>query len=267
MIAIFKQTFKEKKWTILIYITSGILLLWMYIALFPSIQKSIGDLNQYMQNLPQGFLKAFGFDAASFGTFEGYIGSEQFTFVWPILLISFMVSFGSAFLSGEIEKGTMEFLLSQPVSRIKIFLGKLFAGILNLVLFVIVSILAVFPLAKIYDISIKSEGFYKLTLLGFVFGLAIFGLAMLFSAIFSEKSKATFTVVGILIGMYVLNIMSGLKDNLDKLKYISFFHYFVPSDILVHNQIDNKAYWIFLGTFLIASFLGLIWFKKRDVAI
>ena len=123
MFNIFWQTIKEKKWALLIYCLAIILFIWMYISLFPSIKNSIGSMEQYLKSFPKGFMEAFGFNMKSFGTFEGYIGSEQFSFIWPIMLIALMVSMGSAFLAGEIEKGTIGILLSQPVSRVKIFLG------------------------------------------------------------------------------------------------------------------------------------------------
>ena len=267
MINIFKQTFKEKKWTISIYCAAGILFLWLYVSFFPTVQKSTNDVSQIVKNLPQSLTKTFGLDAQSFTTFEGFIAGKHFSLVWPILLIALVVSFGSAFLAGEIEKGTIGILLSQPVSRIKIFLGKLFAGISFLFIFVVASVLSVIPLAKAYEISYKGENFFTFAISGFVFGLAIFGLAMLFSAIFSEKSKANFVVVGILILMYVMNIVAGLKDNLDKLKYISFFHYFNHTDILLYNRVSQSTWWVFLGTFFISSLVALFCFWKRDVTI
>ncbi len=267
MINVFWRTIKEKKWLTIIYSLAGLLFLWLYVALFPTVQQSASDVSQIVKSLPQGINKAFGLDAKSFATFEGFLAGKHYSLVWPILLIGLVVSLSSAFLSGEIEKGTIGILLSQPVSRAKIFLGKFLAGIVYLIIFVIISVLSVFPLAKIYNISYQGENQLKLALVGFLFGLAIFGLSMLFSAIFSEKGKATFTVIGILIVMYFINIIALLKDSLDKLKYFSFFYYFNYTDILVHNKIDYWSYWVFLGTFIIGSILGLIWFMKRDIAI
>jgi ABC-2 type transport system permease protein len=267
MFNVFQRTLKEKKWAILIYCIAGISLLLLYIAFFPTVQQSATEVSQLVKSLPESLVKTFGLDAQSFITFEGFIAGKHYSLVWPVLLIALVVSFGGSFLAGEIEKGTIELLLSQPVSRLKIFFGKFFAGIANLLIFIVASVLAVFPLAKTYNINYKSEAFLKLALIGFIFGLAIFGLSMFFSAIFSEKSKVTFSVVGILITMYVLNIVAGLKESLDKLKYFSFFHYFNASEVLVYNKINHWAWWVFLGTFLISTILALIWFQKKDVAI
>jgi len=267
MFNIFWQTIKEKKWTLLIYCLGVILFLWMYIVLFPTFKDQMANLIEYMKSLPEGFMKAFGFEIDSFATLEGYLASEQFSFIFPIMLIALMVSCGSTYLAGEIEKGTMGFLLSQPISRLKLFLGKYFAGLLYLLIFTIISILFIFPLSRAYNITYHPERFYKLGLVSFLFGLALFSLSMLFSALFSEKSKPTFIVVGILLVMYFINIVSGLKENLDKLKYFSFFYYFKPPEILNHNTINKWTWVVFIGTFIITTIAAIFWFKKRDISI
>jgi hypothetical protein len=81
-----------------------------------------------------------------------------------------------------------------------------------------------------------------------------------FSSLFSEKGRANFIPAGILVLMYVLNIVAGLKDNLKNLKYFSFFYYYNPGKFLVYGEVDNRAWWVFLGTFLVATILAAIWF-------
>jgi len=267
MLTIIWQTIKDRKISIIVYCLTSILFLWMYIALFPSLESSFDALKEYINSFPKGFLDAFGMDAETFVTFEGYIGSEQFTFVWPIMVITLMISFAGGAISSEIEKGTIEVLLSQPISRLKIFLSKYLAGVFALLVFVLATFISIFPMVEIYDISIKSENFIKLGVLGFVMGLAIFSLSMFFSTIFSEKGRANFIPAGILILMYVLNIIAGLKENLKNLKYGSFFYYYNPSKLLVHGEIDSLAWWIFGGVFLVAAVLALIIFQKRDIAV
>lgn len=267
MLNIFWQTIKEKKWLISIYCLAGIIFLWLYVALFPSIQKSSASVTQLAKTLPQGLLKTFGLDAKSIITFEGFIAGKHYSLVWPILLIALVASLGSSFISGEIENGTIGVLLSQPISRIKIFLAKLATGIFEIILFVIFTVLSVFPLAKIYGVTINAQSNLKLTLVGFIFGLTILGLSMFFSAVFSERGKANFVVLGILIVMYFMNIIALLKDNLDKLKYFSFFYYFNYSEILNNNKFDYWSFWVFGGFFVVASLAALIWFNKRDIPI
>lgn len=267
MLNIFWRVIKDKKISIISYCLASMLFLWMYVAIYPSIAAFYEKMRGYLESFPQGVMKAFGIEVQAMGTFEGFLSAEQFGFVWPFMLIALLITLAGTGIAGEIEKGTMELLLSQPVSRLKIFFSKYLTALFVLLIFILASVVLVFPLARIYDISYHSEKFFKLGILGFIFGLAIFGLATLFSVIFSESGKAIFLPAGILIVMYVINIVSRLKESLDNLKYFSFFYYFNPTNALVHNKIDNLAWPVFLGSFVLTTILAALWFKKRDIAI
>lgn len=267
MFNIFWRTLKDKRWATLIYCLAGALLFWMFISVYPTVQGSSAQISEFVKKLPPELNKAFGLDPETFTTFEGYVAGKHFSLLWPILVIALAVSLAASYVAGEIENGTNEFFLAQPVSRIKIFLSKSLAGIMSIILFVITSTVLVVPVAGLYNISVKSENFFVLMFVGILFGLAVFGLSMLFSSIFSEKGKAIFLPVGILLFMYVINIVALLKDSLDKLKYLSLFYYFDYSEILLHGKTMTSTWLVLGGTFLIATFAGLLWFNRRDIAI
>lgn len=265
MLAIFWRTLKDRRTLLIIYCLSSIALLWMYVALFPSIREQSASLEAMMKNYPQSFMKAFNFDIKAFTTLEGFISTEQFSFVWPILVTFMMVGYAGYAIAGEIESGTIEVLLAQPISRAKLFLGRYFAGLFILIVFTIFSIFAAIPIAKIYGISIKGENFVTMALLSFMFALSIYSIGMFASAVFSDKGKVFFITGVTLVAMYVLNILSSLKDSLADLKYASFFYYFNPGKALVYNEIVHEAYFVFIGISILLTFVGFMIFLKRDI--
>lgn len=265
MWTIFFRAIKDRRVMLLIYILSSVLLLWMYVAFFPAFKDQSASMDQMLKTMPESLLKAFNFDIKSFSTIEGFLSTEQFSLMWPIFLILMLVGFAGASLAGEIENGTIELLLSQPISRLKLFLGRYFAGFLMLILFIIFSIYAAIPLIEAYNISFKTESFTTMAILGFMFGLSIFSLAMFFSSIFSDKGKVFFLSGLVIVVMYILNIVSGIKESLSDLKYFSIFYYFNPGQALIHQQIDHWAYGVFLGSALVLTILGLIIFTRRDI--
>jgi len=266
MLTVFLRILKDRRMVTLVYCLASVLLLWMYIALFPSFKEQSAAMEQMIKNYPESFLKAFNFDIKSFTTLEGFLSTEQFSFMWPLLAILSMVGFAGSALAGEVEKGTIEVLLSEPLSRLKLYLSRYLAGLLILIFFVVISIFSAIPLARLYDISFSTDGFMALALLCFIFGWAILSLAMFFSSVFSDKGKVFFLSGGLLVVMYVLNIVSALKENLADLKYFSFFYYFNPTNALYHHQIDHWAYLVFLGVALVLMIFGAIWFIRRDIA-
>ena len=265
MWTIFTRILKDRRLLILIYTFSTVAFLWMYVGFFPSFKDQTASIEQMMSSYPESLMKAFNIDLKSFSTVEGFVATEQFSFVWPIIVIFMLVGFAGAAFSGEVEKGTVELLLAQPISRIKIFIARYLAGISMLIFFVTLSIFALMPLCKIYDIALTTDHIYSMGLLSFLFGLAIYSIAMFLSSVFSDKGKVYFISGGILVLMYVLNILAGIKENLSDLKYGSFFYYFNPTKALVYGDIDRWSYLIFLGTAVILFILSLIWISKRDV--
>ncbi|MBM2820889.1 MAG: hypothetical protein HW405_649 [Candidatus Berkelbacteria bacterium] len=265
MLTIFWRTIKDRRNVLIIYVLVSVGVLWMYIGLFPSFKEQATNLEQLIKNYPEGFLKAFNFDIKSFTTIEGFLATEQFSFMWPMLTLFMLIGYAGYALTGEVEKGTIELMLSQPFSRAKLFFAKYLAGLKMFSIYVIFSVLAAVPLCLAYNVSFHSKNFLTMTVLAFIFGLAVYSIAMFFSSIFSDKGKVFFTSGGILVVMYILNILASIKDSLSNLKYASFFYYFNPSKALVYNQIDHWSYLVFLLTALIFTILGVIIFSRRDV--
>jgi ABC-2 type transport system permease protein len=267
MMTIFWRTIKDKKVMIIVYCLASILLLTMYIAMFPSIQKQSETFKQAMSNYPQSLMKALKVDNIDFTHLENFLAMEKFSITWPLMAIFLLSSVAGTALSGEVEKGTAEILLSRPVSRIKIFFGKYCAGLLALLIFAACSTLIVAPLASMFKIDFVFKGYLIMSLLCLFFGLAVFSMAMMWSAIFSERSKTYMLTGGILIVMYVLNIVATLKDSFDKLKYFSFFYYFDSSSALIHTTLNATSVFVFIGVAIVCTTIGVWWFNKRDIAV
>lgn len=262
------RTLKDRLNGFIIYCLFGIALLWMYIGLFPSFSSQAEAFNELSKVYPEAMMKAFGIESLGvmFSNLQNFLSTEQFGFVWPLLGIALAIGFSSSIIAGEIERGNIELLLTQPISRTKIFWSKYISGIIQIAIFSFVTILAAIPLARLYNVSYVSENYWKTLLVGFCFLWAIFSLSILFSTIFNEKGKTSFISSGILIVMYVLKIVSSLKDNLKDLQYGSFFYYFDPSKVLVKGELGSLSISVFILTAIIATVLAVIWFTKRDIA-
>ena len=266
MLTIFLRTMKDRRISLTIYCLAGVALLWIYVMLFPSIQAQAEGFNELIKNYPEGFLKAFGIeDGFSLSTLESFLAVEQFSFVWPIIVIFLLVSLAATGIAGEVEKGTSEIILARPVSRRNVFVGRYLAGVFTLIVFTIFSIFSIVPLAELHGIDYAMEGYVAISIIGFLFGIAVFSIAMLFSAISSERGRVYMATGGILIIMYVLNLISVLKDGLGNFRYLSFFHYYDPTQALVHNAISGVAVLLFIVVSVACAIAGAILFSKRDI--
>ena len=268
MLPILIRTIKDKKVSLIVYCVAAALIMWMYVAMFPTIQEEAESFNELIKNYPEGFMKAFGIDEQiTFDKVENFLSIEHFSLVWPIMMIFFMIAIATFSLATEVEKGTAEILLSRPVSRVEIFLARYLAGIIILLIFTLISVYSLIPLAELHNIEYALENYCTMTILGLLFGWAVFSFAMMLSAIFSEKGRVYMIGGMTIVGMYIANVASSLLEKLENLQYISFFHYYDYQAALVENHIDELSIYVFIGVAVVCTCVGLIWFNKRDVAV
>ncbi|MBT3272881.1 MAG: ABC transporter permease subunit [Spirochaetales bacterium] len=266
MFTIFWRSIKDRKISLIAYLSGALLFMWMYIALFPTIAKEAEAFTAMFDNFPPAMFEIFGIEDFSMSTLENFLSVEHFSLVLPIMAIFLLTSFSGRAVAGEIELGTIELLIGRPVSRTKLFLARYLSGISILVTFTVVAVFSVIPLAALHGIEYQVRSFAAGALILFLFGWVIFSMTMMFSSFFSEKSKVYMAGGGILLVMYVLNIAALMNDNLELLKYFSFFHYYAFSDAVVHQTVYGAGSLVFTGVSLLCSVAGMWWFAKRDIA-
>jgi len=256
------------KWkTIVTYCVAGFGFMWIYVAMFPSIQAQSESYAKLTESFPKAFMKAFGIESLNLDHIENFLSIEHFSMVWPIMAILLVTSLAASAIAKDIENGTMELSLARPIKRLSIFFGRYITGLIAIVVFVITSIFAIVPLAALHNVSYMFSHFVTTAILAALFCWAMFSLGMMFSAFFSDKGKVSMSMGGLLILMYVINIISGLKESLQNLEYLSFFHYFTAENTLVHNTLKPEAVWVFIGIAVACTAVGAWRFSKRDIAV
>jgi ABC-2 type transport system permease protein len=265
MWTVFKSSLKNK-WSIFLILTVICLLfLWLYASVLPPIISQMDVYNKLLATMPQGLLTAFNFDINSMASFEGFLSSENFGVLWPIMVIVLINSVAGWTLAGEIEKGPMDLLLAQPVSRRKVFWGKYLSGLSLVFLFTVATVLTSIPLAQYYQLDYQAVHFYTFAIIAFLFAWSIYSLSFLFSSMARDAGKATMPALLIVIVSYAINIVSRLKDNLKDLQYVSIFHYFDPVVTLEHGQLDPHSILMFAGIIVVCTLLAAQIFQRRDL--
>ena len=267
MWAIFLRLIKDKKVSIIIYSLTAALFVWMYVGMFPTISDMSEEFEVAFSAYPEEMFQAFNIEELSFETIEKFLALEQYSIVWPIMVMFFVISFAGVALSGAIERGVIENVLAKPVSRMKIFFGRYLAGFISLLLFTALSVFSVIPLSALHDVDYNTPAHVYMFIMAFLFGWAIYSIAMMVSAIFSEKSKTYMITGSLMLLMYVANLVSALIDKLENFKYASFFFYFDYGGAIIHEELYGIGVTIFLATAIVCTCVGAVWFNKRDIAV
>jgi ABC-type Na+ efflux pump permease subunit len=176
MINLVLQKFKEQRSSILYYALGLFGYTWLMIGMFPSMQKA--DMEQLTKSMPEEFMKFFGGDGfLAYSKIEGFLSLEYLGFFF-ILIIAFYIgsSAGSA-IAGPIEKRTIDFELSQPISRIRYAFGSFILGLKASALLVIFNAFVIWALCEAYNININNKGIVAFVVTAVFFVWAIYGIA------------------------------------------------------------------------------------------
>lgn len=267
-LALITRTIKSNRTLLLANILICALFVWMFAVFFPTMLENAQELQEAFESYPKDFLKAFDITdmGSMFASFEGFLAVEYYSIIWPIVAIILVLSCGSAAIAGEVDRGTIEILLAQPLSRVRLFFAKYIAGVVIIAALVLFSNLSVAVFSELYNVGYQWRSLWMISALGFLFSLALFSVTMVFSSLFSSRGKVASLMGGVVIVMYGLDLVSKFKESVEGFKYLSFFHYFDHNAALIDHQIAPLTIAVFLGVSVVCTLMGLVVFEKRDIA-
>jgi ABC-2 type transport system permease protein len=143
------------------------------------------------------------------GSYESYTWSQWFLKTGPELLAILAAVLGASLIAGEINRGTIFFLLSKPVSRDRVLLTKYMVSALILLGAILASGIALLAVGALVGHPQPIGGVFISTLLLWLGMLFVLGLALLFSVLFKDVLRS---LVGALLVTLVLSL-PGLIPN------------------------------------------------------
>ncbi len=264
---ILRRAIADKRITILVYAAGLAAYAVMILAIWPSLRTHVDTLNQLWQSYPASIRKAFGGENFAFATFDGFLSVEYLKQMWVIVMIAFMVSIATGAIAGEIEKGTMELLLSQPISRRAILVTRHFFLSLSTLLIIGASLAPIAAGAPIVGGDLRNLGLLLLIVPAFLFYMAIGSVSFFFSTIFNSRGRAIFTSLGLIIFWYALDILAKINDTISHVHFLSLFYYWDPYRYLHDLNFAWGDAAVLVGVILVSTAAAVIWFERRDVAV
>lgn len=129
-------------------------------------------LAKVIDTYPDAMKAMFGLD--EFTTPTGYLSSVLFSFMAPLIFVSFAIGMATDSTAGEKERRTLDLLMANPVTRTQIVLGKFAALLAGLVLIGSVMLSALWMGTAATGMGIPATGLIAATvdqvLLGACFG-------------------------------------------------------------------------------------------------
>lgn len=269
---IFKMEFKKALKPLAIWSIVCVLLTILFMSMFPSMMDSGMQeiVDTKMGAMPEAILEAFNLkDLPDFTKLNQY-----FAYVFQYIVMAGYIyagMLGAKSLVKEESEGTIEFLYAQPASRTKIVTMKLLSSIAIFYVFAMIMAVASILISlavkpadlEVIDLFMDMKVFFS----GFfLVGLVFMSIGFLVSVLIPHLRLAMPISIGIFFVTYLLGTFAGMIDSLEFLKYLSPFHYAVPSE-LVKNGFHTVN--IVLAIIIsIASITGTYFiYRKKDFRI
>jgi len=214
--------------------------------------------------VPEAFANFGGGDIFSLA------GSIALGFIHPIALILvsvFAVGFTTSAVAGERQRGTLEILLSRPVSRRKVYATLLIAALMFIALATTAFLAGVLTSSTVFEVMTEID----LSLLplvwlnGFLMFSSFAAIGLAASVSFDRLAPAIGITIAILLVSYFLEIIGSLWPDAAFLQPYSLFHYLQTRAILM-GEADPFAFALLGAVALVAIAWALIVFPRRDLA-
>ena len=197
---------------------------------------------------------------------EGFLNSQVFALAVPIIFAIFAISAGSGAIAGEEEKGTLDLLMSSPVSRSKVLTHKMLGMILALLELGGTVWLSIFVSSLFVDLNVDLWRLAQTAFSGVLLGVAFGSCALALGSATGRRGFSIGVTSGLIIASHLINALAPMVDALDFLTRLSLFYYYIDADPLT-NGLNLLHVAVMVGVSAALFAVALFTFERRDLAV
>jgi ABC-2 type transport system permease protein len=214
------EAIRERRRSLMWWTLGIVALVAVTVAFYPSIRDD-ASLSDYAEDLPESLRALFAGGELDIASPAGYLNSQIYALMAPLLLLIFSIGAGAGAVAGEEERGTLDLLLAHPVRRRDYVIQR------SLALAALVALLSVVLLAAVAIGSLAVDldiGFGKLfaasgsvALLALLFGAA----ALAAGAIRPGRARAIAVAAGLALASWIFDGLAQAVGALDPWRPLS----------------------------------------------
>lgn len=257
------KTFRDHLRGYLVWTFGLVAMVGIQLSVYPTVRSSAAGLASFLENYPEALRQIFRMEDYTSG--PGYLSTELFSMMLPLIFISIGASWGGNASAHEEERRTADILLTLPISRVKILGTKIITAILAQVLLATVLVVSLVIGIRFVDLSLGTSkivaGAFTSVLLGILFN----AVATFMGASWGKKSIALGGAIALAIAGFLFYSLAPLVDTFDRITPINPFQWTLGSSPLFRG-IDFGYTVLSLLVSLGLYVASLLVFKRRDIA-
>ncbi len=235
-------------------------------AFYPTLAGTGGDAFQSLIDAyPPEMLAMFGItDPSSILTGAGFLSTRVYSSIGLIVVLSFAIGMGRAALAGEDESGTADLLVTLPIRRDRIVIGKA-AAMLGLLVALLAGVgVFVWLGGPLVDLDLTVTGTVAanagMAFLAFLFG----SIALAVGAGTGSRGKAAAVAATTGVVAFLLNGFGSVVAWLEPLRPLSPFYWYQGDT----NPLNQSLGWqqpLLLAVGMILVGVAVLLFRRREI--
>lgn len=229
--------------------------------------ESVKALIKYLDMLP--FIKTIlGGEALQVGNVSGLIAMGYNHPLILTLYMLFAVGVPTGLLAGEVQKGTMELILSRQVTKSHVYICAGLITITGMFALVLVMFGGTVFATNVYEFSqeIPLYSFFKAAINGGILASAVGGIALLAAACF-QRNTAVWLTVAYLVVNYFVSIIAEWWPLMKWLKPTTIFYYVNGQKIFGGGGWPLGDMSVLVLILAVSTILGGVIWSRRDLPL
>jgi beta-exotoxin I transport system permease protein len=237
----------------------------LMVSVYPSVRDNAA-LNKLVQDYPEPLKGFFGFGGElDYTSAAGYLGMELYSFIVPLLLLIAAVAAGSGAIAGEEERGTLDLLLSLPVSRPRLALEKFAALAAESAALGVVLWLSLWIGARAVGMQIGAGKLAAATAGAVALAVAYGSLALLAGCATGRRGLSIAIAAAAAVAAYLVNSLAPLVHAFDSVRQLSPFFHYAAGDPL-RSGVDPFHLLVLLAIAAAGAAASAVAVRRRDLA-
>jgi ABC-2 type transport system permease protein len=251
--------------SLIVGLGTGIITLFLTI-IFPAT--NIENAEAISASWPPIMKDLFGDPIHAFTNIYGWLHLQIFHITYWMVYSVLAAMLASRIVAIEVEKKTIDILLSTPLTRTQLITSRFLALILILLLAIVPTFLGALTGIALLDFPVLWGKLIYTFLIGFLLMLCAAALTLLISVFKPGQLFSLFTTLGLLAFMFLYTeSLTKMIPFVRKISFLSLFNFYQPSDILINNNFFVPDSIILFIISVILLFASITAFNKRDIYI
>ncbi len=241
-------------------IAVGMVAFYGAIAIFA--YNGFGDsMTELFENMPDALRAVYG---TSDGTPIGMAIGAVYAIIAPAVVLVFTIGGGTYAAVGEEQSGTLDLLLSNPLSRARVAMSKWWVAIIGAVVIAVATWLSMLASVAILGEDNSGRDLVALTVMLIGFGVMMGAFAMALSAWTGKGSLGTGVTSAIAAASWLVTTVFAVSPTFEAISKFTPWYLYDGTDPIV-NGISWWALAISVGLAIVFTVLTPIGLKRRDL--